>query len=88
MSRSVSWRDPQSAYPRLLIGLSEPCSSPIPRRPGFTVQKPTSEAPEVEEVDLLKRKMAVSKRVTKLAAHFESTIFDRLKDEGEAPSGH
>ena len=41
----------------------------------------SSENPAAEEVDLLKRKMAVSKRVGRLAGHFGSTILHTLKEE-------
>ena len=41
----------------------------------------TSEDPASEETDLLRRKMAVSKRVGKLALHFESTILHEMRDE-------
>jgi hypothetical protein len=41
----------------------------------------TSEDPALEEVDLLRRKMGVSKRVSKLAKHFESTILHTLRPE-------
>ena len=79
----------QGALHRLMLDEARGEGASIKARLEELTEDPsTSEAPEVEEVDLLKRKMAVSKRVTKLAAHFESTIFDRLKDEGEAPSGH
>lgn len=41
----------------------------------------TSEDPASEEVDLLRRKMGVSKRVSKLALHFESTILHNMSAE-------
>ena len=41
----------------------------------------TSEDPAAEEVDLLRKKMAVSKRVSLLALHFESTILHDMRDE-------
>ncbi len=43
----------------------------------------SSEDPASEEVDLLKRKMAVSKRVGLLAGHFGSTILHVLKEEDQ-----
>ena len=41
----------------------------------------SSEDPAAEEVDLLRRKMAVSKRVGRLAGHFGSTILHTVKEE-------
>ncbi len=41
----------------------------------------TSEDPASEEVDLLRRKIGVSKRVSKLALHFESTILHNMSAE-------
>lgn len=41
----------------------------------------TSEDPALEEVDLLRRKIGVSKRVSKLALHFESTILHNMSAE-------
>lgn len=41
----------------------------------------SSEDPASEEVDLLRRKIGVSKRVSLLAAHFESTILYAMRDE-------
>ena len=41
----------------------------------------TSENPLEEEKDLLRRKMSVSKRVFKLAEHFESTILNPTKED-------
>jgi DNA primase len=44
----------------------------------------TSEDPLAEELDLLKKKMTVSERVSRLAAHFGSTILHTLSEEDAA----
>ena len=44
----------------------------------------TSEDPLAEEMQLLRKKMTVSERVSRLAAHFGSTILHTLSEEDVA----
>ena len=72
----------QGALHRLMLDEARGEGYRIRRRLEEMAEDPsTSEDPASEEIDLLRRKMAVSKRVSKLALHFESTILHDLRDE-------
>jgi DNA primase len=53
----------------------------------LTEDPSTSEDPAMEELDLLRRKMGVSKRVSVLAKHFESTILHTFRPEDAKKKG-
>jgi len=74
----------QGALYRLLLDEARRDGQRITSRLGELAEDPgTSEDPMAEEVDLLKRKITVSKRIERLAAHFGSTILHRMgSDEG------
>ena len=72
----------QGALHRLMLDEARGEGYRIRKRLEEVAEDPsTSEDPAAEEVDLLRRKMAVSKRVSKLALHFESTILHDMRDE-------
>jgi DNA primase len=74
----------QGALYRLLLDEARLDGQRITSRLEELTEDPsTSEDPLAEEVDLLKRKIAVSKRIERLAAHFGSTILHRLGREEE-----
>ncbi len=72
----------QGALYRLMLDEARSEGVRIVGRLEEMAQDPQSaEDPAAEEVDLLRRKMAVSKRVGRLAGHFGSTILHTLKAE-------
>ncbi len=72
----------QGALYRLMLDEARSEGVRITQRLEALTEDPgTSEDPEGEEVHLLRKKMGVSKRVGRIAAHFGSTILHRMSEE-------
>jgi len=70
---------------RLLLDEARSDGARITRRLEELTEDPqTSEDPMQEERELLSRKIAVTKRVSRIAAHFGSTVLGRLGEEDMA----
>ena len=79
----------QGALYRLMLDEARWDGARIMRRLEELAEDPsTSEDPMAEELDLLKRKMTVSERVSRLAAHFGSTILHTLSEEDASGKRH
>lgn len=76
----------QGALYRLMLDEARSEGMRITRRLDEITQDPeTSEDPLEEEIQLLQQKMAVSKRVSRLASHFGSTVLHRMSEEDALP---
>lgn len=75
----------QGALYRLLLDEARSDGARINRRLEELAEDPqTSEDPIQEERELLSRKIAVTKRISRIAAHFGSTVLGRLGEEDMA----